>query len=91
MAYNRNLRDQQILRKQMADKNEIIKEVEYEEDTMNCGKLFGNVPSEQELFIQNKEKQRRCARDLLVINLHCKMEKKMLTYFLVTTRRKGGS
>lgn len=66
MAHNRNLRDQQILRKQMSEKNEIIKEIEFEEDTMNCGKVFANVPSEQELLIHYKEKQRQCAQDLLV-------------------------
>lgn len=66
MASNRNLRDQQILRKQMSDKNEIIKEVECEEHTMNCGKVFGIAPSEHELLIQYKDRQRQCAQDLLV-------------------------
>lgn len=50
----------------MSEKNEIIKEIEFEEDTMNCGKVFANVPSEQELLIHYKEKQRQCAQDLLV-------------------------
>lgn len=50
----------------MLEKNEITREVDYEEDTMHCGKVFGNTLDEQELLIQNKEKQRRFAQDLLV-------------------------
>lgn len=50
----------------MSDKKEVIKEVEYEEDTMSCGKVFSKLPSEEELFNQNKEKQIRLAKDLLV-------------------------
>lgn len=68
VANNRNFKDQQFLRKQMSEKNEIIKEVEYEEDTMNCGKVVqvGNTSSEQEVLIQTKQKQRQFAQDLLV-------------------------
>lgn len=66
VAQNRNLKDEQILRKQILDKTVSTKEDEYEADTMHCGKVFGCEPSEEELFIQNKTKQLRFARDLLV-------------------------
>lgn len=70
VAHNRNLKDQQILRKQISDKNEndALREDEYEEETMNCGKVVqvGDTPSEHELLLQNKQKQRQFAQDLLV-------------------------
>lgn len=48
------------------EKTESTKEDEHEADTMHCGKVFGYEPSEEELFLQNKTKQLRFARDLLV-------------------------
>lgn len=56
----------------MLEKDEVTKEVEYEEDTMHCGKVFGNAINEQELLIQNKEKQHRFAQDLLVTKIFSK-------------------
>lgn len=52
----------------MSEKNDTVKEDEYEEDTMNCGKvvLVGNASTEQELLLQYKQKQRQIAQDLLV-------------------------
>lgn len=69
VAYNRNLNDQQILRKQMLEKNEIPKRVDFEADTMHCGKIFGDEPSDRDLFIQHKKKQLQFAQDLLVNNI----------------------
>ncbi|XP_037039354.1 cilia- and flagella-associated protein 53-like [Bradysia coprophila] len=65
VSRNRNLNDQQFLRKQMLEKNEIRDQVEYEADTMHCGKVFGDEPSEQDLFMENKRKQIQLAQDLL--------------------------
>lgn len=53
----------------MLEKNEIPKQVDYEADTMHCGKVFGHEPSEHELMIEYKRKQLLFAQDLLVTNL----------------------
>lgn len=68
VAHNRNLRDQTILRRQIADLNEIVEEEECEEDTMNCGKLVqpSATTTEEDSMIEMKLKQRQFSQDLLV-------------------------
>lgn len=93
VAHNRNVKDQQILRKQMSDKIECTKEIEHgEEDTMHCGKIFGHEVSDQEIFIQNKKKQLRFAQDLLVskkgFSFSNAVKSLKRDFLLVTTSRK---
>lgn len=66
ISRNRNLNDQQILRKQMSEKKEICNSIDDEADTMHCGKVFGYEPDERDIVIENKRKQLQLAQDLLV-------------------------
>ncbi|KAJ6632607.1 hypothetical protein Bhyg_16213, partial [Pseudolycoriella hygida] len=75
IASNRNLRDQQVLRKQMNEKSGMTKQVAFEEDTMHCGKIIGSELSEREILLQKKDKQRQLAQDLLLQQNEKNLEK----------------